>query len=136
MIKKVNPQVDFIKLGNTILNFWEKNDIFKKRVALNQGKKPWSFIDGPITANNPMCVHHACGRTIKDIMNRYKAMQGFDLRYQNGFDCQGLWVEVEVEKELGIKSKKEVEDLGIEKFVNLCKKRVQKYLQKFIFSYI
>ncbi|SVA06369.1 uncharacterized protein METZ01_LOCUS59223, partial [marine metagenome] len=54
MIKKVNPQVDFIKLENTILNFWEKNDIFKKRVALNQGKKPWSFIDGPITANNPM----------------------------------------------------------------------------------
>ena len=127
MIKKVNPQVDFIKLENTILNFWEKNDIFKKRVALNQGKKPWSFIDGPITANNPMGVHHAWGRTIKDIMNRYKAMQGFDLRYQNGFDCQGLWVEVEVEKELGFKSKKDVEEYGIEKFVNLCKDRVRKY---------
>ena len=127
MIKKVNPQVDFVKLENTILKFWEKNDIFKKRVALNQGKKPWSFIDGPITANNPMGVHHAWGRTIKDIMNRYKAMQGFDLRYQNGFDCQGLWVEVEVEKELGFKSKKDVEEYGIEKFVNLCKDRVRKY---------
>ena len=127
MIKKVNPQVDFIKLENTILKLWEKNDIFKKRVALNQGKKPWSFIDGPITANNPMGVHHAWGRTIKDIMNRYKAMQGFDLRYQNGFDCQGLWVEVEVEKELGFKSKKDVEEYGIEKFVNLCKDRVRKY---------
>jgi isoleucyl-tRNA synthetase len=127
VIKKVNPQVDFIKLENTILKLWEKNDIFKKRVALNQGKKPWSFIDGPITANNPMGVHHAWGRTIKDIMNRYKAMQGFDLRYQNGFDCQGLWVEVEVEKELGFKSKKDVEEYGIEKFVNLCKDRVRKY---------
>ena len=127
MIKKVNPQVDFIKLEHTILKFWEKNDIFKKRVSLNQGKKPWSFIDGPITANNPMGVHHAWGRTIKDIMNRYKAMQGFDLRYQNGFDCQGLWVEVEVEKELGFKSKKDVEEYGIEKFVNLCKDRVRKY---------
>ncbi|MEC8984942.1 MAG: isoleucine--tRNA ligase [Candidatus Neomarinimicrobiota bacterium] len=64
---------------------------------------------------------------MKDIMNRYKAMQGFDLRYQNGFDCQGLWVEVEVEKELGFKSKKDVEEYGIEKFVNLCKDRVRKY---------
>jgi len=65
MIKKVNPQVDYIKLEHSILKFWEKNDIFKKRVALNQGKEPWSFIDGPITANNPMGVHHAWGRTIK-----------------------------------------------------------------------
>ena len=127
MIKKVNPQVDFIKLEHSILDFWEKNDIFNKRVALNKGKPPWSFIDGPITANNPMGVHHAWGRTIKDMMNRYKAMQGFELRYQNGFDCQGLWVEVEVEKELGFKSKRDVEDYGIEKFVNLCKDRVKKY---------
>ena len=127
MIKRVNPQVDFVKLEHSILKFWEKNDIFKQRVALNQGKEPWSFIDGPITANNPMGVHHAWGRTIKDIMNRYKAMQGFDLRYQNGFDCQGLWVEVEVEKELGFASKRDVEEYGIEKFVNLCKDRVRKY---------
>jgi len=127
MFKKVDPQVDFIKLEHSILDFWEKNDIFKKRVALNKGKPPWSFIDGPITANNPMGVHHAWGRTIKDMMNRYKAMCGFDLRYQNGFDCQGLWVEVEVEKELGFKSKRDVEEYGIEKFVNLCKDRVKKY---------
>ena len=127
MIKKVDPQVDFVKLEHSVLDFWEKNDIFNKRVALNKGKKPWSFIDGPITANNPMGVHHAWGRTIKDMMNRYKAMCGFDLRYQNGFDCQGLWVEVEVEKELGFKSKRDVEEYGIEKFVNLCKDRVKKY---------
>jgi len=127
MIKKVDPQVDFIKLEHSVLDFWEKNDIFNKRVALNKGKPPWSFIDGPITANNPMGVHHAWGRTIKDMMNRYKAMKGFDLRYQNGFDCQGLWVEVEVEKELGFKSKRDVEEYGIEKFVNLCKERVRKY---------
>jgi len=127
MFKKVDPQADFIKLEHSVLDFWEKNDIFKKRVALNKGKPPWSFIDGPITANNPMGVHHAWGRTIKDMMNRYKAMCGFDLRYQNGFDCQGLWVEVEVEKELGFKSKRDVEEYGIEKFVNLCKDRVKKY---------
>ena len=127
MIKKIDPQVDFIKLEHSVLDFWEKNDIFNKRIALNKGKPPWSFIDGPITANNPMGVHHAWGRTIKDMMNRYKAMNGFDLRYQNGFDCQGLWVEVEVEKELGFKSKRDVEEYGIEKFVNLCKDRVKKY---------
>jgi len=127
MIKKVKPQVDFVALEHRILDFWEKNAIFEKRAAANKGKQKWSFIDGPITANNPMGVHHAWGRTLKDLYNRYKGMQGFELRYQNGFDCQGLWVEVEVEKELGFKTKKEVESFGIEKFVNLCKERVKKY---------
>ena len=127
MIKKVDPKVDFVKLEHKLLEFWEKNDIFSKRVAANKGKPKWSFIDGPITANNPMGVHHAWGRTLKDIYNRYKAMTGHELRYQNGFDCQGLWVEIEVEKELGFKSKREVEEYGIEKFVNLCKERVRKY---------
>ena len=73
--------------------------------AKNAGKPRWSFLDGPITANNPMGVHHAWGRTYKDAYNRYFAMTGHELRYQHGFDCQGLWVEVEVEKELGLKSK-------------------------------
>ena len=127
MIKKVNPKVEFVKLEHEILDFWEKNQIFQKRVQANQGKPKWSFIDGPITANNPMGVHHAWGRTLKDIHNRYKAMTGHELRYQNGFDCQGLWVEVEVEKELGFKSKRDVEEYGIEKFVNLCRARVEKY---------
>jgi len=126
-IEKVDAKVDFIANEHEILSYWEKNNIFEKLRKLNAGKKPWSFIDGPITANNPMGVHHAWGRTLKDIYNRYKAMCGFDLRYQNGFDCQGLWVEVEVEKELGFTSKREVEEYGIEKFVNLCKERVNKY---------
>ena len=126
-IKKVNNKVDFIQGEHYILDFWEKNNIFDKRRKKNKGNPTWSFIDGPITANNPMGVHHAWGRTLKDIYNRYKSMKGFELRYQNGFDCQGLWVEVEVEKELGFKTKREVEEYGIEKFVKLCKKRVDKY---------
>jgi len=81
-------------------------------------------MDGPITANNPMGVHHAWGRTYKDLFQRYKTMRGFRQRYQNGFDCQGLWVEVEVEKELGFTSKRDIEAYGIEAFVNLCKHRV------------
>ena len=127
MIQRVNPQADFVAIEHRVLDFWEKNNIFQKRRDANSGKTKWSFIDGPITANNPMGVHHAWGRTLKDIYNRYKAMSGFELRYQQGFDCQGLWVEIEVEKELGFKSKKDVEEFGIEKFVNMCKERVQKY---------
>ena len=126
-IKKVDNKVDFIQEEHSVLDFWKKNKIFDKRRLSNEGKPPWSFIDGPITANNPMGVHHAWGRTLKDIYNRYKSMKGFELRYQNGFDCQGLWVEIEVEKELGFKTKREVEEYGIEKFVTLCKERVDKY---------
>ena len=125
--KKVKNQIDFVELEHEILKFWEDNQIFNKLVSKNEGNKPWSFMDGPITANNPMGVHHAWGRSLKDIFQRFHAMNGYDLRYQNGFDCQGLWVEVEVEKELGFKSKKDIEDFGIEKFVNMCKDRVTKF---------
>ena len=127
MIQRVNPQADFIAIEHEVLDFWKENDIFQKRRNANAGKPKWSFIDGPITANNPMGVHHAWGRTLKDVFNRYKAMDGHELRYQQGFDCQGLWVEIEVEKELGFKSKKEVEEFGIEKFVKMCKARVDKF---------
>lgn len=127
MIKKVPTNIDFIKLEHDILKFWDENKIFEKLVRKNSNKPKWSFIDGPITANNPMGVHHAWGRTYKDIFHRYKAMTGFRTRYQNGFDCQGLWVEVEVEKALGFKSKRDIEDYGIERFVNKCKERVWKY---------
>ncbi len=110
-----------------ILKFWQENKIFEKLREKNKGAKRWSFLDGPITANNPMGVHHAWGRTYKDLFCRYKAMQGYEQRYQNGFDCQGLWVEVEVEKELGFKNKKDIEAYGVDKFVEKCKERVKKY---------
>jgi isoleucyl-tRNA synthetase len=92
----------------------------------NSGKR-FSFIDGPITANNPMGVHHAWGRTYKDLFQRYKTMQGYRQRYQNGFDGQGLWIEVNVEKELGIKSKRDIEKYGVDKFVEMCKDRVRRF---------
>ena len=111
-----------------MLSLWEKENTFNELRKKNSDEsKRWSFLDGPITANNPMGVHHAWGRTLKDLFQRYKAMQGFHQRYQNGFDCQGLWVEVEVEKELGFKSKTDIEEYGIEKFVEKCKERVHKY---------
>ena len=127
MFEKVEPRVDFIKLEHEALAFWKERDTFNKRRKLNAGNPVWSFIDGPITANNPMGVHHAWGRTYKDLFQRYFAMKGFDQRWQNGFDCQGLWVEVEVERELGFKTKKDIERYGLEAFVNKCKERVRKF---------
>jgi isoleucyl-tRNA synthetase len=86
-------------------------------------------MDGPPTANNPMGIHHAWGRTYKDLYLRFRGMQGFDTRRQPGFDCQGLWVEVGVEKELGFKSKKDIESYGIDKFTEKCKQNVLNYVK-------
>ncbi len=127
MFKEVESTVDLPKLENRILKFWKDTKAFEKRVSLNKGKRRWSFMDGPITANNPMGIHHAWGRTYKDQFQRYRAMKGFDLRYQNGFDCQGLWIEVEVERELGFKSKRDIEAYGIAEFVTKCKRRALRY---------
>ena len=127
MFKEVGNGKDFPEMERRVLDFWEKERIFEKLREKNHGRKPWSFIDGPITANNPMGVHHAWGRTYKDIFQRFKAMQGFDERYQNGFDCQGLWVEVEVEKDLGLDSKREILEYGLDKFSRKCRERVEKY---------
>ncbi len=117
----------FVQGEHAALKFWKQNRIFDKLRQKNQGKTKWSFIDGPITANNPMGVHHAWGRTYKDMFQRFRAMTGHELRYQNGFDCQGLWVEVEVEKQLGLGEKSKIEAFGIDHFSNECKKRVLKY---------
>ncbi|MCO6436166.1 MAG: isoleucine--tRNA ligase [Phycisphaerae bacterium] len=124
---KVDPKVDFPAQERDILAFWQETRAFDKLRELNRGKPRWSFLDGPITANNPMGVHHAWGRTYKDIYNRYHASLGRELRYQNGFDCQGLWVEVEVEKEHGFASKKDIETYGIDRFVEECKARARKF---------
>jgi len=124
----VPAKFDFIGNEKTLLDWWYKSGVVKKYLDKNKdSKKRFSFIDGPITANNPMGVHHAWGRTLKDLYQRYKNMQGFKQRFQNGFDCQGLWIEVEVEKERKFKTKKDIEKYGIAEFVEDCKNRVRKY---------
>jgi isoleucyl-tRNA synthetase len=125
--REVSNKVDFPAQERELLKFWKESGAFARLRDLRKDQKPWSFIDGPITANNPMGVHHGWGRTYKDLMQRFRAMQGYELRYQNGFDCQGLWVEVEVEKELGYHSKKDIEIHGLEYFVRQCKARVLRY---------
>jgi len=124
---EVPTKMDFPALEQDILRFWKESQAFRKLNEVHQDDPHWSFIDGPITANNPMGVHHGWGRTYKDLYHRFWAMTGRKLRYQNGFDCQGLWVEVEVEKAKGFKSKKDIEEFGLENFVRMCKARVLRY---------
>lgn len=127
MFEKVDPRENAVRQEHEVLKFWDDAEIFNKLAKRNEDGPRWSFLDGPITANNPMGVHHAWGRTYKDCFQRFHAMKGYKLRYQNGFDCQGLWVEVEVEKQLEFKTKRDIEKFGIEKFVNKCKERARKY---------
>jgi isoleucyl-tRNA synthetase len=122
------PKVpDHPEVEQEILAWWEQARIFDKLRERNRGGPTFSFMDGPITANNPAGVHHGHGRTLKDVFQRYKAMRGFDQRYQNGFDSQGLWVEVEVEKSLGLGSKREIEAYGLAAFARACRDRVAHY---------
>ena len=123
MFERVD-EARFVEGEHEVLGWWGKRKIFAKLLAKNAGGPKWSFLDGPITANNPMGVHHAWGRTYKDAYQRYRAMTGHELRYQNGFDCQGLWVEVEVEKEMGLGTKTAIAEHGIDRFVRACKRRV------------
>ena len=127
MFKNVPGKPDFVAIEREILRWWKETDAFDKLRRLRAGGPKWSFTDGPITANNPMGVHHAWGRTYKDLFQRYRAMRGSDLRWQNGFDCQGLWVEVNVEKDLGFRNKRDIENYGLAAFVILCKQRVLNY---------
>lgn len=121
-----NP--NFPEIEQNIMEWWYSKDIVSQYLHRNDNsEKVFSFIDGPITANGPMGVHHARGRTLKDVFQRYKNAQGFAQRFQNGFDCQGLWVEVEVEKEQGFNSKKDIQNFGLENFTKACLARVDKY---------
>ncbi len=115
---------NFIELEKNTLKFWKDNNCFAKLVKQNEGHERFKFLDGPITANNRSGVHHIFGRTLKDITIKYNAMKGKDCHYQNGFDAQGMWVEVNVEKELGLNGKPEIVEYGMDKFTNKCMERV------------
>jgi isoleucyl-tRNA synthetase len=115
---------DHAGLEEEVLAWWEDQGIFAKLRERNRGGPTFSFFDGPVTANKTLAVHTAWGRTLKDVFQRYKGLRGFDQRYQNGFDCQGLWIEVGVEHELGLNSKPEIEKYGLENFARKCRDAV------------
>jgi isoleucyl-tRNA synthetase len=127
MFKPFAGQLNYAEMEHRVLCFWQEANMFEKLRAKNAAGPRWSFIDGPITANNPMGVHHGWGRTYKDIYCRYKAMKGYHQRWQNGFDCQGLWLEVEVEKQLGFNSKQDIMNYGLDKFSRACRARVEEF---------
>ncbi len=124
----VSTRPNFVEMEKATLAWWRERDMIAKYLRRNEAsERRWSFIDGPITANNPMGVHHAWGRSYKDLWQRFHTMLGEKQRYQNGFDCQGLWIEVEVEKAHGFQSKKDILDFGIDVFVQECKDRVTQF---------
>ena len=128
MFKPVSSKLEVPALERDVIERWRERDTMARYLTRNEDSdRRFSFIDGPITANNPMGVHHAWGRTYKDLFQRYHTMLGEKQRYQNGFDCQGLWIEVEVERELGFNNKRQIEEFGIDRFVELCKARVDRF---------
>jgi isoleucyl-tRNA synthetase len=128
VFRPVPSRLDVPALEQEVIERWRERDTMRRYLTRNAGSdRRYSFLDGPITANNPMGVHHAWGRTYKDLYQRYHTMLGERQRYQNGFDCQGLWIEVNVEQELGLTNKRQIEELGIDRFVELCKQRVDRF---------
>ena len=127
-MKKENSVPNFINNEHSVLKFWQDNNIQNKYLNKNNNSnKYYKFLDGPMTANAQAGVHHAWNRTLKDAFLKYKTMKGYTAHYQNGFDAQGLWVEVETEKDLHLADKRDIVNLGLDKFTEACMARVDKF---------
>jgi isoleucyl-tRNA synthetase len=127
MFKQLTDKINYHELESEILGFWESNDIFKKSISIRESGKGYTFYEGPPTANGRPGIHHVMARTLKDIVCRFKTMQGYQVHRKAGWDTHGLPVEIEVEKTLGFKHKDEIVGYGIARFNDECKKSVWKY---------
>ncbi len=128
MYRKVDAKLDFVGNEEKILKFWKENNIIDKALSLNKDSgKNFVLHDGPPTANGKPHIGHVLTRAMKDVIPRYKSMKGYYIFRKAGWDTHGLPVEVEVEKELGFNGKKDIENYGIDKFIELCKSSVWKY---------
>ncbi len=130
MFKPVDNRQSFPKMEEEVLRFWKDNDIFRKSVESRPGDKTYIFYEGPPTANARPGVHHVLARVFKDLFPRYKTMRGYRVPRKGGWDTHGLPVELEVERELGLKSKPEIEQFGIEEFNRRCRESVFRYVQE------
>ena len=115
------------EIEEKVLRFWKENQIFENSLKKNTKKRKFVFYEGPPTANGRPGIHHVLARAFKDVILRYKTMVGFNVSRKSGWDTHGLPVEIEVEKALGLKSKKEIEEYGVAKFNQKCKESVWKY---------
>jgi isoleucyl-tRNA synthetase len=129
MFKPVSPKLDVTSMEEGVLKFWKQAEIFKKTVEQRQGAPEYVFYEGPPTANGKPGVHHVLARAFKDMFPRYKIMRGYHCSRRGGWDTHGLPVEIEVEKQLGFTNKQQIEDYGIDRFNELCKKSVFTYIQ-------
>ena len=129
MFKPVSPKLDVASMEENVLKFWKNQEIFKKTTKQNQNGPEYVFYEGPPTANGKPGVHHVLARAFKDMFPRYKIMRGFHVSRRGGWDTHGLPVEIEVEKQLGFTNKQEIENYGIDKFNELCRKSVFTYIQ-------
>lgn len=127
MYKPVETNLNFVDREKEVLAFWKEENIFEKSVKKNEGNPEFSFYDGPPTANGKPHIGHILTRVMKDIIPRYKTMKGYHVLRKAGWDTHGLPVELEVEKQLGIDGKQEIEKYGIEPFIKKCKESVWKY---------
>src|SRR5918911_1509573 len=127
MFKPVSPKLNVTSMEENVLKFWKQNNIFKKTVEQRQGAPEYVFYEGPPTANGKPGVHHVLARAFKDMFPRYKIMRGYHVSRRGGWDTHGLPVEIEVEKQLGINSKQQIEAYGVERFNALCRESVWKY---------
>ena len=127
MYEKVSSNLDFVSREKAVLDFWKKNDIFKKSMEIRKGCPTYTFYDGPPTANGKPHIGHVLTRVIKDMIPRYHTMKGEYVPRKAGWDTHGLPVELEVEKLLGINGKEQIEEYGLEPFIKLCKESVWKY---------
>ncbi len=129
MFKPVSSKLNVTSMEENVLKFWKQTDIFKKTIEQRQGAPEYVFYEGPPTANGKPGVHHVLARAFKDMFPRYKTMRGYHVSRRGGWDTHGLPVEIEVEKQLGFNSKHQIEEFGIDKFNELCKKSVFTYIQ-------
>ena len=127
MYKKVPTTLNFVEREKETLKFWKDNQIFEKSVELRKGAPAYTFFDGPPTANGKPHIGHVLTRAMKDIIPRYKTMRGYDVLRKAGWDTHGLPVELEVEKELGLDGKEQIEQYGVIPFIQKCKESVWKY---------
>lgn len=127
--KPVSPKLDVTSLEEGVLKFWKKEKVFEKTISTRAGGPEYVFYEGPPTANGKPGVHHVLARAFKDVFPRYKIMRGYHVSRRGGWDTHGLPVEIEVEKKLGFTSKQQIEDYGIEKFNELCRKSAFDYIQ-------
>ena len=127
MYKKVPTTLNFVEREKETLEFWKDNRIFEKSVELRKGAPAYTFFDGPPTANGKPHIGHVLTRAMKDIIPRYKTMRGYDVLRKAGWDTHGLPVELEVEKELGLDGKEQIEQYGVIPFIQKCKESVWKY---------